>query len=187
MTPNRSHKNLFRCICILTLFFHGHISRGGEIHSVQRAQHSFAAFNEHVRIDRGRAHILAAEQILNGPDVLAVFQRVSGKTLNVWSVPCLILPALRTASATAFCNMLSEAWCPRISMGRGSSDLLWGGEYILPSPLSSGVGLFRTRACGMDTLPNPLKPKARNPAEWEKRASTSGLISRAGSARRRPG
>ena len=49
--------------------------------AVQRTFHSQAAALEYVGIDHGGANVLVAEQFLNGADVVAGFEQMSGKTV----------------------------------------------------------------------------------------------------------
>jgi hypothetical protein len=72
---------------------------------IRRAKHSFAAAIQNVRINHGSAYISMAEQLLNGANVVAVFQQMRCKRMaERVRAGWLFTAEFRTASFTAFCS-----------------------------------------------------------------------------------
>ena len=47
--------------------------------AVDWAPHTATSFAEHMRVDRGRAHVLVPQEFLDGSDVVVRLQQVGGK------------------------------------------------------------------------------------------------------------
>ena len=46
---------------------------------IQRATHGLGTAVQHVRVDLGGSDILVAQQLLDSPDIVAVFQQMRGE------------------------------------------------------------------------------------------------------------
>ena len=70
--------------------------------AVEWAAYAKAAAIEDVGVDHGRAHIAMAEQLLDGADVVAVFQHVGSEGMpHGVGVTGLVMPAAMAALRTA--------------------------------------------------------------------------------------
>ena len=105
---------------ILSLGLPG-VAEGVPWWDVERAADSESAALEHVRVNHRRLQVAVAEQILNGPYVVAALKQVGGEEWRkVWQETRLGMAASRAARATAFCRLLGLAWCRAKMPVRGS-------------------------------------------------------------------
>ena len=100
-------------------------------------------------VDHGGGDIGVTEQFLYGPDIIAVFQQMGGKTMAedmrgyVFAYLCFSRGGLQAApehiSGLMVTSDFPRARVPRASRGR---------KYILPDPFPSCVGVFAGQPLG---------------------------------------
>jgi hypothetical protein len=66
--------------------------------AIQRTAHGLTALFDDMGVNHGRAHIFVAQQFLDGTDIIAVLQKMGGKTVaQVWQLTFLFIRARFTA------------------------------------------------------------------------------------------
>ena len=67
---------------------------------VEGAVHPTAPTIQYVRVNHRRPDVLVAQELLYGPDVVTVLQKMGGKGMRkVWVVTCLASPACAAGNA----------------------------------------------------------------------------------------
>jgi hypothetical protein len=111
------------------------------LQGVKRAADALAAAVEHVGVDRGGTHILVTEELLDGPDVVARLQQMSGEGMPEGVAP----------------HMLDDA---RRADGLLHRPLNHGLVNMVPSLFACTSGLL-PRGLGKDTLPAAVGGRVR--------------------------
>jgi hypothetical protein len=107
---------------------------------------------KHMRVDHGGAHILVAEKLLDGADVLAPFQQVCREGWRkVWQLAAFATPAPRTARFTAFCTTLGIEMVAALSTGFPVAPAVLLGEYPLSGPLPACLRVVLRHTTPMHT------------------------------------
>src|SRR5437016_3584026 len=100
-----------------------HVVGAQLVEQVERAAHAGHALLHDVRVDHGRGHVLVAQKLLHGADVVALSSKWVAKLCRkVWALMCLVKPAWRTAAAMARWSGPSCTWWRPTLPLRGSRD-----------------------------------------------------------------
>jgi hypothetical protein len=122
------------------------LSRSG---AVERASHRQPAAVQHVSVDHGRLHVGVAEQLLNGPDVVAVLQEVGRERVPEGVARRRLRePGGSYRGTDRVLHRGFREVVPSHLSGARIDRQRAGGEYVLPSPAPSGRGVLpgiRTR------------------------------------------
>ena len=77
--------------------------------TIERALHATAAAVEDVTVDHGRPDILVTQELLNGADVIVIFQQMGGERMAQYAIPLATRPFGSTLEAEGAGRMRSTA------------------------------------------------------------------------------
>lgn len=116
---------------------------------IERAAHPAPAFVQHMGIDHRRFHILVSQQLLDRPNVIAIFQQVGSETMAQRMARDAVGEgqALGRASHCSLKTTFIQVMATE-SPAAGIGGRLLGGEDIRPAPFPFGIGELACQGIG---------------------------------------